>query len=150
MRVHRVRPEPVVRILHRPCSVSADERHIERIAAEDEVHHVDDAIAIFGLAREIMCHREQHRTVKKDPRRPPTPIALSSPLYLGASKGDCIMTEETNRRVIQRLIDCINDRQVSVMDELFHEDAVMDWLPQSRQPTLPHRGEGSVASGTAA
>jgi ketosteroid isomerase-like protein len=42
------------------------------------------------------------------------------------------MTEETNRRVIQRLIDCINDRQVSVMDDLFHEDAVMDW-PQSKE-----------------
>jgi ketosteroid isomerase-like protein len=42
------------------------------------------------------------------------------------------MTEETNRRVIQRLIDCINDRNVAVMDELFHEDAVMDW-PQSKE-----------------
>ena len=32
--------------------------------------------------------------------------------------------------VIERLIDCINERRIEVMDELFHEDAVMDW-PQS-------------------
>ena len=32
--------------------------------------------------------------------------------------------------VVERLIACINDRDISVMDELFHEDAVMDW-PQS-------------------
>lgn len=40
------------------------------------------------------------------------------------------MSEDENRRVIERLIQCINDRKVEVMDELFHEDAVMDW-PQS-------------------
>jgi ketosteroid isomerase-like protein len=38
--------------------------------------------------------------------------------------------EQTNRDVIERLIGCINNRDISVMDELFHEDAVMDW-PQS-------------------
>lgn len=32
--------------------------------------------------------------------------------------------------VVQRLIDCINARDIAVMDDLFHEDAVMDW-PQS-------------------
>ncbi|WP_306233787.1 nuclear transport factor 2 family protein [Agrococcus beijingensis] len=32
--------------------------------------------------------------------------------------------------VVERLIACINDRDIAVMDELFHEDAVMDW-PQS-------------------
>jgi ketosteroid isomerase-like protein len=36
----------------------------------------------------------------------------------------------TNEAVIQRLIDCINERKVEVMDELFHDDAIMDW-PQS-------------------
>lgn len=35
-----------------------------------------------------------------------------------------------NERVVQRLIDCINDRHVEIMDELFHDDAVMEW-PQS-------------------
>jgi hypothetical protein len=35
-----------------------------------------------------------------------------------------------NERQVQRLIDCINDRRIEVMDELFHDDATMDW-PQS-------------------
>jgi ketosteroid isomerase-like protein len=35
-----------------------------------------------------------------------------------------------NEKVIERLIKCINDKKVEVMDELFHDDAVMDW-PQS-------------------
>jgi len=38
----------------------------------------------------------------------------------------------SNEAVIERLIACINDRQVEVMDELFHDDATMDW-PQSRE-----------------
>ena len=42
------------------------------------------------------------------------------------------MAEDTNRRVIERLVDCINTRRVEIMDDLFHEDAVMDW-PQSRE-----------------
>jgi ketosteroid isomerase-like protein len=42
------------------------------------------------------------------------------------------MSEDANRRVIERLIDCINTRRVEIMDELFHEDAVMDW-PQSKE-----------------
>lgn len=37
-----------------------------------------------------------------------------------------------NEAVIERLIACINDRRVEVMDELFHDDATMDW-PQSRE-----------------
>lgn len=37
-----------------------------------------------------------------------------------------------NEAVIERLIACINDRQIEVMDELFHDDATMDW-PQSRE-----------------
>ena len=40
------------------------------------------------------------------------------------------MGEAENRRVIERLIQCLNDRKVEVMDELFHDDAVMEW-PQS-------------------
>lgn len=38
--------------------------------------------------------------------------------------------EQENRRVVERLIECINDRQIEVMDELFHDDALMEW-PQS-------------------
>lgn len=39
-------------------------------------------------------------------------------------------TEMENRKVIERLIECINKKNIAVMDELFHEDAIMDW-PQS-------------------
>ena len=35
-----------------------------------------------------------------------------------------------NEKVVDRLIQCINDRRTEVMDELFHDDAVMHW-PQS-------------------
>ena len=35
-----------------------------------------------------------------------------------------------NEKVVERLIECVNDRKVKVMDELFHDDALMDW-PQS-------------------
>jgi ketosteroid isomerase-like protein len=35
-----------------------------------------------------------------------------------------------NENVINRLIACLNNRRVEVMDELFHDDAVMHW-PQS-------------------
>ena len=38
----------------------------------------------------------------------------------------------SNEAVIERLITCINERNVEVMDELFHDDATMDW-PQSRE-----------------
>jgi ketosteroid isomerase-like protein len=37
-----------------------------------------------------------------------------------------------NEAVVDRLIACINDKQIQVMDELFHDDATMDW-PQSRE-----------------
>ena len=40
------------------------------------------------------------------------------------------MGEDENRAVVERLIQCLNDRKIEVMDDLFHEDAVMDW-PQS-------------------
>jgi ketosteroid isomerase-like protein len=42
------------------------------------------------------------------------------------------MGDQENRRTIERLIQCINDRRIDVMDELFHEDAVMEW-PQSAE-----------------
>ena len=38
----------------------------------------------------------------------------------------------SNEAVVERLIACINDRHIEVMDELFHDDATMDW-PQSRE-----------------
>lgn len=38
--------------------------------------------------------------------------------------------ETGNKQIVERLITCINERNVSVMDELFHDNAVMDW-PQS-------------------
>ena len=37
---------------------------------------------------------------------------------------------KANEKVVNRLIACINDRRVEIMDELFHDDAVMHW-PQS-------------------
>jgi hypothetical protein len=40
------------------------------------------------------------------------------------------MGEDQNRETIERFIQCLNDRKVELMDELFHDDAVMDW-PQS-------------------
>lgn len=43
------------------------------------------------------------------------------------------MTE--NRAVVERLIACLNARQVEVMDDLFHEDAIMDW-PQSGEKVV--------------
>ncbi|MFK0003548.1 nuclear transport factor 2 family protein [Paenarthrobacter sp. NPDC090522] len=50
------------------------------------------------------------------------------------------MTEATpNEQVVQRLIDCINARDIAVMDELFHDDAIMHW-PQSGEVV---RGAGN-------
>ena len=40
------------------------------------------------------------------------------------------MSAEDNKEIINRLVQCINDRKIEVMDELFHDDATMDW-PQS-------------------
>jgi len=40
-----------------------------------------------------------------------------------------------NEAVIERLIACINDRDLDVMDELFAEDSVMDW-PQSGERVI--------------
>lgn len=40
--------------------------------------------------------------------------------------------DAANESVVRRLVDAINSQQIAVMDELFHEDAVMEW-PQSRE-----------------
>jgi ketosteroid isomerase-like protein len=40
------------------------------------------------------------------------------------------MSEEANRRVVERLIAALNAGRVEEMDELFHDDAVMEY-PQS-------------------
>lgn len=42
---------------------------------------------------------------------------------------------KANEVVIERLIGCINDRKIEIMDELFHEDAIMDW-PQSGEKVV--------------
>lgn len=42
---------------------------------------------------------------------------------------------EKNKKVIERLIKCINEKKIEVMDELFHEDSIMDW-PQSGEQVL--------------
>lgn len=45
------------------------------------------------------------------------------------------MGVDENRAVIERLVQCLNDKRVEVMDDLFHEDAVMDW-PQSGEQVV--------------
>ncbi|WP_256870606.1 nuclear transport factor 2 family protein [Paenarthrobacter nitroguajacolicus] len=47
--------------------------------------------------------------------------------------------QDANEEIVKRLIDCINDRHIEVMDELFHDDAVMHW-PQSGEVV---RGAGN-------
>lgn len=42
---------------------------------------------------------------------------------------------KANEAVIERLIGCINDRKIEIMDELFHDDAIMDW-PQSGEKVV--------------
>ena len=39
---------------------------------------------------------------------------------------------DENRRAVEQLIDGLNRGDVSVMDEVFHDDAIMEW-PQSRE-----------------
>ncbi|WP_309073459.1 nuclear transport factor 2 family protein [Paenarthrobacter sp.] len=43
--------------------------------------------------------------------------------------------QDANKDIVKRLIGCINDRHIEVMDELFHDDAVMHW-PQSGEMVL--------------
>ncbi|RYV49876.1 nuclear transport factor 2 family protein [Pengzhenrongella frigida] len=45
------------------------------------------------------------------------------------------MSQTENRQVVERLIACLNDNEIHLMDELFHEDAVMDW-PQSGEKVV--------------
>jgi ketosteroid isomerase-like protein len=42
---------------------------------------------------------------------------------------------QANEAVIERLIACINDRNIEIMDDLFHDDAIMDW-PQSGEKVV--------------
>ncbi len=42
---------------------------------------------------------------------------------------------KSNEAVIERLISCINDRKIEMMDDLFHDDAIMDW-PQSGEKVV--------------
>lgn len=42
---------------------------------------------------------------------------------------------KANEAVIERLIACINDRKIEIMDDLFHDDAIMDW-PQSGEKVV--------------
>jgi ketosteroid isomerase-like protein len=44
-------------------------------------------------------------------------------------------SNKANEAVIEQLIKCINDRKIEVMDELFRDDAVMDW-PQSGEQVV--------------
>lgn len=37
---------------------------------------------------------------------------------------------KSNEAIVEQLIKCINERKVEIMDELFLDDAIMDW-PQS-------------------
>lgn len=39
---------------------------------------------------------------------------------------------DQNRRAVEQLIDGLNRGDVSVMDDVFHHDAIMEW-PQSRE-----------------
>jgi ketosteroid isomerase-like protein len=53
--------------------------------------------------------------------------------------GQGVNEQDANEKIVKRLIDCINDRHIEVMDELFHDDAVMHW-PQSGEVV---RGAGN-------
>ncbi|MBP1133961.1 hypothetical protein JOE31_000193 [Arthrobacter sp. PvP023] len=44
-----------------------------------------------------------------------------------------------NETVVNPLIACINDRHIEVMDELFHDDALMHW-PHCQRNGLLERG----------
>jgi ketosteroid isomerase-like protein len=46
-----------------------------------------------------------------------------------------VAQNKANEAVIERLIKCLNERDIKVMDELFHDDAIMDW-PQSGEKVV--------------
>ncbi|MCU1517357.1 MAG: hypothetical protein JWQ75_2078 [Pseudarthrobacter sp.] len=55
---------------------------------------------------------------------------VSRPHYSSRNRVDAVGESSANEDVVNRLIGCINERRIGVMDELFHDDAVMHW-PQS-------------------
>ncbi|NHW47974.1 nuclear transport factor 2 family protein [Paenarthrobacter sp. MSM-2-10-13] len=59
-----------------------------------------------------------------------------NPGGLGEQGGE---PQDVNENVVRRLIECINERHIEVMNELFHDDAVMHW-PQSGEVV---RGAGN-------
>jgi ketosteroid isomerase-like protein len=62
------------------------------------------------------------------------------PIMAGQMVNEQVVNEQdANETIVKRLIDCINDRHIEVMDELFHDDAVMHW-PQSGEVV---RGAGN-------
>jgi len=42
---------------------------------------------------------------------------------------------KANEAIVERLTKCINDGKIEIMDELFHEDSIMDW-PQSGEKVI--------------
>ena len=50
---------------------------------------------------------------------------------------------QANESVVRRLVDAINTKQVQLMDDLFHEDAVMEW-PQSGERIVGAANRRSV------
>jgi ketosteroid isomerase-like protein len=55
------------------------------------------------------------------------------------------VTDEAARELITRLIDGINQGDTSVMDEVFHDDAVMEW-PASRERVVGATNRRAVYS----
>lgn len=54
-------------------------------------------------------------------------------------------SDNGNTAVVERLIACINDRDIGIMDELFLEDAVMDW-PQSGEKVVGAENRRAIYS----
>jgi ketosteroid isomerase-like protein len=53
--------------------------------------------------------------------------------------------ENKNKKVIERLIQGINDKKIEVMDEVFHDDAIMDW-PQSGERVVGAKNRRGIYS----
>ena len=56
--------------------------------------------------------------------------AADEPGKFSRNQVNTVVETSANENVVNRLIACINERRIEVMDELFHDDAVMHW-PQS-------------------
>lgn len=52
---------------------------------------------------------------------------------------------KSSEAVIERLIACINDRKIEIMDELFNDDAIMDW-PQSKERVIGAKNRRGIYS----